>query len=187
MSRLHRAARLGKYGEVASCLAQGDDVNAVNARHFSALMLAAREGHLPIVQPLLDAGADASLAHPNGRAALHYAASAGHLDVVRALVAGKAAERSVRKHMAEGLSAEEYAARHGRCILIWSYGAYQYADPEVERWARRVAEVLSTPGLLDECEERFLRGEEREEARRCRARRAESQARRAKRDAKGKA
>jgi hypothetical protein len=55
--------------------------------------------------------------------------------------------------MAGGLGADEYAARHGRRILVWSYGACRYPDPAVEAWARRVAEVLFTPGLLDACEE----------------------------------
>jgi hypothetical protein len=253
MSRLHRAARMGKYGEVAECLAQGEDVNAISIHHFSALMLAAREGHLEIVMLLLKAGADVRLTHPNGRTALHFAASAGRLTVVQALVAhgvdvdalsktgctpaieaaqfnhrevvmflqargadmtlrnrqgrtaddyleqggvfGHAmrlfpeesgtsdnlsehrlaragAEAHVLRLMAEGLSADEFAAKHGRRILVWSYGYYRFRDSEVEQWAHRVSEVLFTPGLLDICEEQFLQGEELADARKCRTRRA---------------
>jgi hypothetical protein len=44
----------------------------------------------------------------------------------------------------------------------------------VATWARRVAEIVFTPGLLAEVEERFLSGDTREEARKLRARRAKS-------------
>jgi uncharacterized protein len=258
MSRLHRYARMGRYSDVAECLAQGDDLNAFSVRHFSPLMVAAREGHTDIVRLLLKAGADANAAHPNGRTALHFAAGNGHLDLVTALVShganveaaskagntavleaarfshadvaafltkhgadvsrrdsdGKTAadwlaaggvagqfktlfperfpdpsaprlpplarprtEADVRSHMAEGLSADEYAAKHGRLILVWSYGHYRYRDPNVQTWAARVAEVLFTAGLLDVCEERYLTGDELKSARKCRRRRERRKAR----------
>lgn len=253
MSHLHRAARMGQYSDVAECMAQGEDVNAISIHHFSALMLAAREGHLEIVKLLLKAGADIHLAHPNGRTALHFAASAGQLAVVQVLVAhggdvdalsktgctpaieaaqfnhrevvmflqarggdmtvrdrqGRTAEdyleqggvfgyakrlfseesgtsdipserplaragaeEHVRRLMTEGLSADEFAAKNGRRILVWSYGYYRFRDSEVEQWAHRVSEVLFTPGLLGICEEQFLQGEELADARKCRMRRA---------------
>lgn len=258
MSHLHWAARVGKVEEALTALAQGDDVNAMNVHHASALMLAAHEGHLAVVDLLLDAGADVGLAHPNGRTALHFAASKGYLKIVEALVAhgadvnalsrggctpaleaaqfnhtgvvaflreqgtdmtrkdrqdmiadewladggvmGRSAkqipeylaspsrraseEKSVRKLMERGLSADEFAATHGRRTLVWSYGQHPFDDPEVERWAKRVAEVLFTPGLLAECEERFLLGDELEDARRCRERRARSAVRDEKRSLK---
>ena len=253
MSHLHRAARMGKYHEVADCLAQGENVNAISVGRFSALMLAAREGHVEIVKLLLKAGADVRLTHPNRRTALHFAAGAGHLQVVQTLVArgadvnalsrrgstpaieaaqfnhgevvlflqaqgadrtlrdctglnaddwldqggviGRAKRRfpdwfhtsdnpsapplareadedHVRTLMAEVLNPDEYAAIHGRRILVWSYGHFRFQDKEVERWAHRVSQVLFTPGLLDDCEEQFLQGEEIADAHKCRARRA---------------
>jgi hypothetical protein len=255
MGRLHRAARMGKDDEIAQCLAQGEDINAIGIRQISALMIAAQEGHLSTVELLLKAGVDIGIAPRHQRTALHLAAQQGHLAVVQTLVAHGAdvnarstggftpamdaarfnhrdvasflleqgtdpsfqdkegmtaadwlaeggvqgqsarlfpdslrerteaiadATKHVRQLMAEGLSADEYAAKHGRLILIWSYGHDRFDDAEVQSWAQRVAEILFTPGLLDVCEEQYLQGDALEGARTCRERRA----RRARRDAK---
>ena len=259
MSSLHRYARMGRYTEVAECLAQGDDLNRVSIHHLSPLMLAAREGHTDIVRLLLKAGADANATNPNGRTALHFAAGNGHLDVVSALIAhgadvettttsgdtpvieaarlnhadvvlflkshwadvtrlssrdGKtaedwlalgglavqfrslfpghfpdpstphlpplandSAEADIRSYMAEGLSADEFAAKNGRLILVWSYGRYRYRDADVQFWASRVSEVLFTPGVLDKCEEQYLTGEALDDARKCRFLREKRKAR----------
>ncbi len=81
-------------------------------------------------------------------------------------------ERDVRKCIFEGFSADEYAAKHGRRILVWGYGHDHFDDADLEVWAHRVAEVLFTPGLLDRVEERFLVDDDLEEARNFRVRRA---------------
>ncbi len=257
MSRLHWVTSLGNEEEVVKCLAEGESVNAIGVKHFSALMLASIEGNVTIAELLLKAGANPNLTHPNGRTALHFAASNGHLKIVQALVAhkanvnalsrrgftpamdaaqsnhrevvdflreqktdmtlkdekgstaddwleegevqgrlekqfpdvfgekreaGKESEDHVRELMAKGLSADAFSAKHGRLILVWSYGASQFADLQVQAWAHRVAEVLFTPGLLETCEEQYLTGEELEDARKLRARRALQAARRAKRN-----
>lgn len=83
-------------------------------------------------------------------------------------------EAEVRKRMSEGFSADEYAAKHGRRILVWGYGFDNFQDAELERWAHRVAEVLFTPGLLDIAEKQFLKGDELKEARKFRTSRARS-------------
>jgi len=240
MSRLHRAARFGDIERVATCLAEGDDINEMGVHATSPLLVAARKGHLEVVRLLLEAGAQVDLVNRRHETALRFAAMGGHVDVVRELVShgadvnavlGKSTaaldaarfdqrdvvaflesvgadvhfkgpdgisasewlERGgiggqfdpamletperiaretamVRKQMAQGLSAEEYAAVHGRRILVWSYGIREYVDREAQEWARQVSEILRTPGLLEKVEEQYLQGEDLEDARRCRGR-----------------
>lgn len=249
MAHIHSMARLGRYAEVAACLAAGADADAVSPRGSTPLMLACRAGHAEIVCLLLKAGADPNVRTAKGHTALRSAVDGRRIGIVGVLLehgadadpvdthghtpvqwaamrgdvqivgllrthgadmarpgpGGLSAEQwtaeggvsgrtrrqhpewfptedgtlpladagshaAVREQMAEGLTAEEYAAKHGRLILVYSFGMYRYDDPEVEAFARRVWEVLSTPGLLGECEERYLTGEELEAARRCRAR-----------------
>ena len=64
---------------------------------------------------------------------------------------GQSKETAVLKGGAR--RADEYAARHGRQILVWGYGGYRYSDMQAQEWAARVADLLFTPGLLDDCEE----------------------------------
>lgn len=250
MSRFHDAARAGNLDEVSACLAAGEDVNAGDLRHLSALMYAAIDGRLSTVSFLLEAGADVNLANPSGRTALHFSAAQGHLDVARhliahganvnaqapsgytpALAAGQgchrelltlleehganlevrdregrtaeewlstggmraegrrfyeehyamaadpaqrkladpATEARLRARMNDEPCADEFAARHGRRTIIWSYTLWRYADPEVQAWAYRVSEVLRSQELLEQCEERWLTGDALEEARRFRS------------------
>ncbi|MDE2308899.1 MAG: ankyrin repeat domain-containing protein [Xanthomonadaceae bacterium] len=60
-------------------------VNAVDARHRSALMAAAAEGHVQIARALCAAGADAALADRHGTTALMEAARAGAGEIVQLL------------------------------------------------------------------------------------------------------
>ncbi|MDQ3060708.1 MAG: ankyrin repeat domain-containing protein [Pseudomonadota bacterium] len=59
------------------------DVNQVNLKGESALMLAALKGHLALADLLIKKGADVN---KTGWTPLHYAASAGHLPVIRLLL-----------------------------------------------------------------------------------------------------
>lgn len=71
--------------------------------------------------------------------------------------------------MAEGLSPDEYMARHGRSMIMWAGSRNVYADPTVQAWVDRAAEVWSNPELLAMAEEQFLVGDELEAARQSQA------------------
>ncbi len=131
---------------------------------------------------LREKGADFSIKDVGGLTAedwLQRGGIAGHFDqefkeFKSSLERQAKSEANVRKMMSEGLSADEYAAKHGRRILVWGYGHDHFDDAELEAWAHRVAEVLFTPGLLVMAEEQFLFGNELEEARKFRTSRARS-------------
>lgn len=59
------------------------DLNKLNAKDESALMLAALKGHLELAQTLIKNGADVN---KTGWTPLHYAASGGHLEVISLLL-----------------------------------------------------------------------------------------------------
>jgi ankyrin repeat protein len=59
------------------------DVNALNAKNESALMIAALRGHQEIAARLVKRGADVN---KTGWAPLHYAASGGHLEIMNLLL-----------------------------------------------------------------------------------------------------
>ncbi len=59
------------------------DVNILNAKDESALMLAALKGHLELAEKLIKRGADVN---KTGWAPLHYAASSGHLSIIAMLI-----------------------------------------------------------------------------------------------------
>lgn len=72
----------------------------------------------------------------------------------------------VRQMMSQNPTVEEYAAHQGRFIYVFSLHQGVFTDSAVEAWAKRLAEILFTPGLLAEMEEKYLAGEELEAARR---------------------
>ena len=63
---LHRAVLAGDVGGLKAALAAGADVNARDARGWTALMYAAKEGRSQIIELLMKAGADPSLKGPKG-------------------------------------------------------------------------------------------------------------------------
>ena len=64
------------------------------------------------------------------------------------------------------LSPEEYVARHAHALGCFSFHFYHYRDPALGHWVRRVGEILSGEGEIEECRERFLSPEEWATARR---------------------
>lgn len=86
----------------------------------------------------------------------------------RRIATERMTERAI-KMMAKGLSPDEYMARHGRSMIMWAGSRNVYADPTVQAWVDRAAEVWSNPELLAMAEEQFLVGDELEAARQSQA------------------
>ena len=58
------------------------------------------------------------------------------------------------------MSPEEYAARHAHQWGCFSLHQYQYADPLLGAWVRRLGEILSSEEEVERCRRRFLTAEE---------------------------
>ena len=71
-------------------------------------------------------------------------------------------EKLAQKLMSSGLSAEEYAGRHGANVLMCSIHRYQYQNAETNDWVHRLGHILFTPGLLAHYQEQYLTPEELE-------------------------
>lgn len=184
---LHFAAEGGHLNIVQTLLVHGAPVNGLTADGCSPAILAARADAGAVVSLLKSAGANLALEDRQGRTVRDWLAEDGVRRCCDCTTSEWfAAHRQATDHdgtvirglMADGLSADEYAARHGRHILVWKYGGYRFDDRSVEQWAGRVAEVLFTPELLAQCEERFLHGPDLEDARKLRRRRERQAARR---------
>ncbi len=195
---LHMAAAKGHLDIVQALVKAGADMNSVSKFGSTAMIDAARHNHREIVAFLKDQGADAGRRFRDFFTSVEMTADEW-LDVggiggwrrkrfpedypdpdnpnVRPL-ARESSERHVLKLMADGLTPEEYVAKHGRYTCVFSYGHYSFRDLAVETWAHGVAEGLFTPGLMEQYEEQFLQGEELEGARQLRARHARIAARR---------
>ncbi len=191
---LHFATDGGHLEVVKALVAAGADVNARSKIGCTPAIEAAMFNREPVVSFLREHGADMSIQDREGRTADDWLAEGGIPGRLskqfpqgfdRTPEQRERTESHLRKLMSEGLSPDEFVAKHGRNILAWGYRGYPFADAEVKRWADRVTEILFTPGLQEECEERFLLGEELEEARRCRASLARYAARLGRRRAKG--
>jgi hypothetical protein len=58
------------------------------------------------------------------------------------------------------MSPEEYAARSAHLWGIFSLHLYNYRDPSLGAWVRRLGEILFTEGEIERCRLRFLTPEE---------------------------
>lgn len=61
---------------------------------------------------------------------------------------------------------EEYAARHAHEWGCFSYHRYRYRDPALGVWIRRLGEIFSSEGEVEQCRQRFLTAEELADVRR---------------------
>ena len=93
-------SKTGNADAVRLLLDRGAEVNATQARDFSALMFAAAEGHANVIELLIERGANAAATTiastkperrpAGGMTALLFAARQGHMEAVRELLAGGA-------------------------------------------------------------------------------------------------
>lgn len=177
---LHRAASEGLNKVVGMLLNAGANPNIVDKFSHSPVICAARVGHVTIVEMLRSHGADVTHRSREGLTADEWLEIGGLFGYMKKQfpadhpsgigkslvgIADERAEQTIRKMMAECADPDEFAARHGRNILVFSYGLEKFRDPDLERYAHRVWEIIKPGGSLDECEERFLTGEDLAQAR----------------------
>lgn len=83
---LHRAARAGNLKGLEAALAAGADVNARDAKRWTALMYAVDNGYVRLVEPLLQAKADPDVRAPDGATALFMAAAHWYAEIIPLLM-----------------------------------------------------------------------------------------------------
>ncbi|MBF0352970.1 MAG: ankyrin repeat domain-containing protein [SAR324 cluster bacterium] len=80
----------GDISAIAQSLKQGQDVNAIDHRGMTALMIAANDGKYPVAEKLIHAGAKIDFQGYLGWNALMLAVFHGHMDIVRLLLSKNA-------------------------------------------------------------------------------------------------
>ena len=65
-------------------------------------------------------------------------------------------EKQAALYMAEGLAADEWAARNAHGIGSWSFDLYRYSDPALEAWMSQLAQVFKSTEALAEARRRYL-------------------------------
>lgn len=73
-------------------------------------------------------------------------------------------EKLAQSLFSEGLSPEEFAARYSHGILCFSLGELRYADPSLDAWIQRFADILHHQNgapTVDELRDKLLTAEER--------------------------
>lgn len=134
-------------------LANGADINRVNANGESALVLAAWRGNLPVVKWLIERGARIN-APQRQWSALHYAVFSGHAEVVDYLIENGADINAKSTNGSSVLMMAIYEGREGLARQLIEKGAERTArndwgDGALE-WAMRfnhlnVARMLTNP------------------------------------------
>lgn len=108
---LWSAAKANDVSELARLLASGADIDARDARGYSALMLAAYSGNDAAFEYLLAHGADPNSVDAAGNSVLMGAAFKGHTRMVKQLL-DAGADARLRNHA--GLDARAFAENFGR-------------------------------------------------------------------------
>jgi hypothetical protein len=185
---LHLAARGGHLRVVEALIAAGAAVDPVDGFLRTPAMEAAANGQAEVVHHLLERGADPSRCDHFGLRMADWLEDGGHR--AREVLFGPAARShrpehlaraagEVGKMMADHPEPEQFAAVHGRLTVVWSYGHYPFEDPAVRGWATKVSQILFNPELLAAAEERWLTGDELEQARQLRQDQVATESRRA--------
>ncbi len=87
MTALMQAVQDNQVDRVRRLIAQGANVDELDANGDAPLIIAAYKGYTDILRLLLEAGADVSVVDPGMKAtALHAAAYAGHADAAKLLI-----------------------------------------------------------------------------------------------------
>jgi hypothetical protein len=105
-----RAGDVERLRQVVSPLS----INRIDAKGYSALMLAAYHGHTDAVRFLLEAGADPNTRDQSGNTVLMGAAFKGHLEIVELLVRADAA---IDARNPKGQTALNFAQMFGRSAV----------------------------------------------------------------------
>ena len=110
---LHRTVLAGNIDGLKAALKAGANVNARDARGWTALMHAANKGYAPMVESLLKAKADVDARAADGATALFMAAAHGHSGVIKLLVkaGADASIEGPKGKTAEGLMAARVARK----------------------------------------------------------------------------
>jgi hypothetical protein len=53
------------------------------------------------------------------------------------------------------MPADEYAAREGVVWVWFAFGEYRYPDPTLNEWIHTLDDILFTPGLLAEAQQKY--------------------------------
>lgn len=122
---LWSAARDNDLRELARLLDAGAELEARDARGYTALMLAAYSGHLDATQYLLARGADPNTSDHAGNSALMGAAFKGEVAIARALLAA-GADLAARNN--SGLDAMGFARQFGRRDILGLFAAEPTAN-----------------------------------------------------------
>ena len=168
---LFDAASSGSLAIVKRLIDAGAEVDPVDREGHSPALWAALAAKAGIVQYLLELGASPER-KTFGKSVLEWIEIGGlrgehRRSEQRTEGSEKFAAHVREKMMSEG-TPEEYAARHGRQTMLFSLHKPPLPDPEAQTWAARYAEILQSPELLAECEDRYLSGEELAQAQRAR-------------------
>ncbi|CAM9406351.1 unnamed protein product [Ectocarpus fasciculatus] len=114
---LHRAAkaRFTTSSYIDALLARGIDINEVNPKGLTALMIAAAEGHSGVAALLVDRGADVSKVGEMGITALHVSAGQGDLAITEMLLAAGA---NLEASATDGITPLQLASAEGHSDVL---------------------------------------------------------------------